>query len=327
MQRFFHPRTAPGARPIAAGDDTVVSPATATIEELGYAAGDQLMQAKRFRYRLADFLATDDAAVTGFHDGATLTVYLAPHNYHRVHMPLAGRLREMVYVPGRRWAVNQRTARTVPGLFAANERVILWCENPAGRFAVVLVGAMNVASISLAWSGEVVPGRQHDPDPLPARRTRHLAIPTGGLLGQFNLGSTVVVVAERDLITWDAGCTAGRSVRMGEAPGPGPVRLSTGMEWQPSASIGTLVQRARLLGATRDFFSSRGLLEVETPALVQHAVTDPHLQNIPARLCRWPQALAAHLARVSHEATAGRRRSGYLAARQGFSRRRGRSAP
>ncbi len=215
---FFTRALKPGARPVAAGAATVVSPADGTIEELGYATGDHLVQAKRFHYRLADFLATDDAAVARFHDGAALTIYLAPHNYHRVHMPLAGQIREMVYVPGRRWAVNRRTARAVPGLFAANERVILWCENPAGRFAVVLVGAMNVASISLAWTGEVAPGKEVTRIRYPADAP-HLAIPAGGLLGQFNLGSTVVIVAERKLIEWDAGWSSGRSVRMGEALG------------------------------------------------------------------------------------------------------------
>ncbi len=215
---FFTRTLKPGARPVAPGAATVVSPADGMIEELGYAAGDHLIQAKRFHYRLADFLATDDAAVAGFHDGAALTIYLAPHNYHRVHMPLAGQIREMVYVPGRRWAVNRRTARAVPGLFAANERVILWCENPAGRFAVVLVGAMNVASISLAWTGEIAPGTEVTRIRYPADAP-HLAVPAGGLLGQFNLGSTVVIVAERKLIEWDAGWSSGRSVRMGEALG------------------------------------------------------------------------------------------------------------
>lgn len=220
---FFTRPLRPGARPIAAGADTVVSPADGIIEELGYASGENLIQAKRFRYRLADFLATDDAAVTRFHDGATLTIYLAPHNYHRVHMPLAGQVREMVYVPGRRWAVNRRTARAVPGLFAANERVILWCENPAGRFAVVLVGAMNVASISLAWTGEVAPGKEVTRIRYPADAP-YLAIPAGGLLGQFNLGSTVVVVAEKDLLKWDAGRVAGCSVQMGTGLGTARTR-------------------------------------------------------------------------------------------------------
>lgn len=214
MNAFFTRPLRAGARPIATGDGTVVSPSDGLLEDLGYADLDQLVQAKRFRYRIADFLALDAAEAGRFSGGATGTIYLAPHDYHRVHMPLGGRVTGMVYVPGRRWAVNRRTVRTVPGLFAANERVILWCENAAGRFAVVLVGALNVASISLAWSGDVPPAGR-------VVRTNYeatdpqLQIPAGGLLGQFNLGSTVVVVAERDLIRWDSTVVPGDPVRMG----------------------------------------------------------------------------------------------------------------
>ncbi len=214
MNAFFTRPLRPGARIIAGGDGTVVSPSDGLLEELGYAEADQLLQAKRFRYRICDFLALDPAEAGPFTGGATATIYLAPHDYHRVHMPLGGRVTEMVYVPGRRWAVNRRTVRTVPGLFAANERVILWCENSAGRFAVVLVGALNVASISLAWSGDVPSGNA-------VVRTRYAAedprfqIPAGGLLGQFNLGSTVVIVAERALISWDGTVAPGEAVKMG----------------------------------------------------------------------------------------------------------------
>jgi len=214
MNAFFTRPLRAGARPIAPGNGTVVSPSDGVLEQIGYAQAEQLVQAKLFRYRIADFLALDPEAAAPFHDGATATVYLAPRDYHRVHMPLGGRVTDMTYVPGRRWAVNRRTVRTVPGLFAANERVILWCENTAGRYAVVLVGALNVASISLAWCGDIPPAGQ-------VIRTRYGAadparmIPTGGLLGQFNLGSTVVIVAERGLITWDKGPTQGSPVRMG----------------------------------------------------------------------------------------------------------------
>ena len=224
MNAFFTRPLRAGTRPIAAGDGTVVCPSDGLLEDLGYADADQLLQAKRFRYRIADFLALDAAEARPFSGGATATIYLAPHDYHRVHMPLGGRVTGMVYVPGRRWAVNRRTVRTVPGLFAANERVILWCENAAGRFAVVLVGALNVASISLAWSGDVPPAGR-------VVRTRYevtdpqLQIPAGGLLGQFNLGSTVVVVAERNLISWDSGAGPGKPVRMGARLGQGQVGL------------------------------------------------------------------------------------------------------
>ena len=214
MNAFFTRPLRAGARPVATGDSAFVSPSDGLLEELGYARAGHLLQAKRFQYNIADFLALDPAEAEPFSGGATTTIYLAPRDYHRVHMPLTGRVTRMVYVPGRRWAVNRRTVRTVPGLFAANERVIVWCENAAGRFAVVLVGALNVASISLEWAGEVASaGRvvQTDYETTDPR----LQIPTGGLLGQFNLGSTVVVVAERGLLTWDRGVEPGQPIRMG----------------------------------------------------------------------------------------------------------------
>ncbi|MEO7386225.1 MAG: archaetidylserine decarboxylase [Gammaproteobacteria bacterium] len=224
LNAFFTRPLRPGARPIAPGAGTVVSPSDGALEEVGYAGEEHLLQAKRFQYRIADFLAIDRAEATAFSGGATATIYLAPHDYHRVHMPLGGLVTDTVYVPGRRWAVNRRTVRTVPGLFAANERVILWCENAGGRFAVVLVGALNVASISLAWSGEVPPtGRVVRTRLDPANTAFQLS--AGDLVGQFNLGSTVVVVAERGLITWDQGLGTGTTVRMGSRLGQVAVPL------------------------------------------------------------------------------------------------------
>ncbi len=221
MNAFFTRPLRPGARPVAPGPRTVVSPSDGTLEHAGYAEAAQLVQAKRFRYRIADFLALEPGEAEPFSGGATATIYLAPHDYHRVHLPLAGRVTGTVYVPGRRWAVNRRTVRTVPGLFAANERVIVWCENGAGRFAVVLVGALNVASISLAWSGEV-PSAGHLVRTLLPPAEPDLNLPAGGLLGQFNLGSTVVIVAERGLIRWDGNLETGAPIRMGTRLGESP---------------------------------------------------------------------------------------------------------
>jgi len=214
LNAFFTRPLRAGARPIAPGEGAVVSPSDGLLEEISYAEAENLLQAKRFRYRIADFLALDPAEAKPFHGGATATIYLAPRDYHRVHMPLGGRVTGTTYVPGRRWAVNRRTVRAVPGLFAANERVVVWCENDAGRYAVVLVGALNVASISLAWTGEIPPARQVVRTRLEATDPA-LLIATGGLIGQFNLGSTVVIVAERGLITWDQGLILGTKVRMG----------------------------------------------------------------------------------------------------------------
>jgi phosphatidylserine decarboxylase len=222
LNAFFTRPLRAGARPVATDAGAVVSPSDGTLEHCGYVSAGDLLQAKRFRYRVADFLAMDAADAARFDGGATATIYLAPHDYHRVHMPLGGRVTGTVYVPGRRWAVNRRTVRTVPGLFAANERVIVWCENAGGRFAVVLVGALNVASISLSWSGEVRSSagvvRTGPPQP-----SLHLA--TGDWLGQFNLGSTVVLVAERGLVRWDGEPPTGSPVRMGARLGLCPASV------------------------------------------------------------------------------------------------------
>ena len=223
LNAFFTRPLRPGVRPIAAGAGTVVSPSDGTLEYMGYAGDGHLLQAKRFLYRLADFLVLDPTDAVAFHGGATATVYLAPHDYHRVHMPLGARITETVYVPGRRWAVNRRTVRTVPGLFAANERVIVWCQCPAGRFAVVLVGALNVASISLAMSGDV-PSAGQVVRTLIAPDNHSQELATGALLGQFNLGSTVVLVAERGLIRWDEKMTTGGIIRMGQRLGEIAIR-------------------------------------------------------------------------------------------------------
>jgi phosphatidylserine decarboxylase len=135
-------------------------------------------------------------------------------------MPLAGTVTRLVHVPGRRLAVNPRTVSAVPGLFAANERVVCRCEHPAGPFAVVLVGALNVASIAVAWAGTVrgngdgsVYRAEPRQDGLPVR------LATGAHLGQFNLGSTVIVLAGRGLLAWRGGLAPGDTVRVGERLG------------------------------------------------------------------------------------------------------------
>lgn len=218
MNAFFVRPLRVGARPLATAPDAFLSPCDGTLESLDRIDSDHLVQAKRFRYRLGDFLVMEPGDAGRFLGGATATIYLAPRDYHRVHMPRAGCIREMVYVPGRRWAVNRRTTRTVPGLFAANERVILWCDSDVGQFAVVLVGALNVASISLAWSGTVEPG-EHVVRTLYAADDQRLRIPAGGLLGQFNLGSTVVIVAGPGSVTWEPGLETGTGIRMGQRLG------------------------------------------------------------------------------------------------------------
>jgi phosphatidylserine decarboxylase len=226
LNAFFTRALKAGMRPIAGDEHTIVAPADGFLSEFGVITAGQLLQAKGMRYRLDELVAEDGAALTSFEGGSFLTIYLAPPNYHRVHTPIAGALTRTTYVPGDRFSVSLVTAAAIGRLFCRNERVICWLDSPAGEVAVVLVGALNVSSISTVNLGEITSGaarRWREPAPLPLVR--------GAELGRFNLGSTVVLLFGRDAVRWDAALTTGAKVRMGEPLG----RLSTGGSGTPAA--------------------------------------------------------------------------------------------
>jgi len=205
----------PGARPVAAGAGIVVSPVDGTVSEAGTIEDGRLLQAKGHSYRLEALLAGQPWAAR-FARGAFATLYLAPHDYHRIHMPLTGRLLDTVYVPGRLFSVNASAVAHVPGLFARNERVLTLFEGERGAFAVVLVGALNVGSIATVWAGDVTPA--------PRRRLTRLPCPPltlakGEELGRFNMGSTVIVLLESGRGQWLPELRALRPVRLGEPLG------------------------------------------------------------------------------------------------------------
>jgi phosphatidylserine decarboxylase len=216
---FFTRELKAGARPQAADGAAILSPADGRVQQLGPIAGDALLQVKGVTYGAAELLG-DAMAATRYHDGSFATIYLAPWNYHRVHMPLAGRIARMTHVPGELWSVNATTAARVPGLFARNERLVCHCEAPWGPFAVVLVGALNVGSISTAWAGEVLPRRSRGATHWDYRADDPaVALARGAVLGQFNMGSTVVVLLPPGAGRWRDGLAAGAEVRVGAALG------------------------------------------------------------------------------------------------------------
>jgi phosphatidylserine decarboxylase len=218
---FFTRDLRAGARPPDPDLRAVLSPADGTVQQAGTARGDALLQVKGVHYSLHDLLGGDEGSSRQFLDGAFLTVYLAPWNYHRLHMPLDGQLLRMTYVPGARWAVNAATAASVPGLFARNERVVCHFSGPSGLpFAVVLVGALNVASITTVWAGEVLPRRPREITRWDyAAGTPGTRLRRGEPLGQFNLGSTAIVVLPPGAGRWRPGLQPGDAVRVGEAVG------------------------------------------------------------------------------------------------------------
>lgn len=215
---FFTRSLRPGARPFDPDPRAALCPVDGLVSQAGRVAGDTIVQAKGMEYTATALLGGDAALAAEFAGGQFATLYLAPHNYHRVHMPLAGTLRIARFVPGDLFSVNTATAASVPGLFARNERVACVFDTAAGPMAVVLVGALFVGSMSLAWTGRLTAqGRKRTHD-LPVHDPI-IALDRGALLGWFNMGSTVIVLFPSTGPALVDGLLPGRAVRVGERLG------------------------------------------------------------------------------------------------------------
>ena len=205
---FFTRALRPGARPMPAAPDAVVSPADGYLSQFGRVADERILQAKGRDFSASSLLA--DPTLAEFCDGgAFFTIYLSPRDYHRVHAPAGATLRRTIEVPGRLFSVNDRTAQAVPGLFARNERLVCVFD----EFVLVLVGALIVASIETVWEGPESPYRTLRMQAASGRFDR------GAEIGRFLLGSTVIVLFPPGAVALREGLTAGMPVRMGEALG------------------------------------------------------------------------------------------------------------
>jgi phosphatidylserine decarboxylase len=216
---FFTRALHPAARPIDQAGDSIVSPADGLVSQAAHIHQGRILQAKGQTYSALELLGGDAALAQEFEGGATATVYLSPRDYHRVHMPVAGVLRQMTYIPGQLFSVNQVTADNVPRLFARNERLVCIFDTAFGPMAVVLVGAMIVAGIETIWAGQVAP----PPRRITTRRYDQPFAPIhlekGAEMGRFKLGSTVVLLFGANAVSWAEGLCAGQTVRMGNAIG------------------------------------------------------------------------------------------------------------
>lgn len=215
---FFIRELKDGARPVDPNPTAIVAPADGTLSQAGALRGKRILQAKGIDYSLEDLLAADVDKAGEFCGGAFATIYLAPYNYHRVHAPVDGELVAAHYVPGDLFSVNSKTAAHVPGLFSRNERLNLHFQTAFGPMVVVLVGALNVGSISTPWSGEIRPrksGVVERVDITSAPRQ----VRKGDLLGWFNMGSTVIVLLPPGSGRWHDDFRAGVRTVTGEAIG------------------------------------------------------------------------------------------------------------
>ncbi len=213
---FFTRSLKPGSRPLPVpGARVLCSPADGVVSQRGAVSNGRIFQAKGQDFSLLELLGGDQESTERLQNGNFMTIYLSPRDYHRVHMPCAGRLIRMIHVPGELFSVNAATAQLVPRLFARNERVVCLFATDMGLMAVVLVGAMIVASIETVWAGRIAPRlaeiRQTD---YPQTTVPTLA--QGQEMGRFLLGSTVVLVMEPGRIDWLTAVQPESKLRMGE---------------------------------------------------------------------------------------------------------------
>ena len=214
FNEFFTRALRADARPIDPDPHVLVSPVDGMVSQIGPLDGSQLPQAKGLYYTLDSLLNGRHQYAALFTGGAFATLYLAPFNYHRIHMPLTGTLRAAWYVPGNLFSVNAITAASVAGLFARNERVVCVFESGPLTFAMILVGALFVASMETVWHGEITPrwprrGCDLAPQPTP--------LPRGLEMGRFNMGSTVILLLPPRAVEWLPGFAAGSGIRVGQA--------------------------------------------------------------------------------------------------------------
>jgi len=220
FNEFFTRALRAGTRPVDEDPRAVVSPVDGTVSEAGELTRDRLLQAKGHEYSLRALLGGKSSWERTFAGGTFATIYLAPYNYHRIHMPLAGELREAFYVPGKLFSVNRTTAQLVPGLFSRNERVFCGFDSRGMPWANILVGALNVGSMATVWHGDVTPRKIREVTALPVSGLLAPAeLAKGDEMARFNMGSTVILLFPPGAVRWGAQLKAGNVLRMGERIG------------------------------------------------------------------------------------------------------------
>ncbi|GLX83884.1 phosphatidylserine decarboxylase proenzyme [Thalassotalea loyana] len=215
---FFTRELEEGARPILADENTICYPVDGAISQQGDIVDGQLIQAKGFDYSLKSLLGGDEETAAPFQGGKFSCIYLAPKDYHRIHMPIDATLKEMIYVPGELFSVNPLTANNVPDLFARNERVVAVFDTEKGPMAMVLVGATIVASIETVWAGTITPPAGKDIFRWTYPTSGHGAIKLkkGDEMGRFKLGSTVITTFAPNMVEFNQAAGPKSVTRLGE---------------------------------------------------------------------------------------------------------------
>lgn len=215
---FFTRELKVESRPVDSVNEAVISPVDGTVSQIGRTIDGTLIQAKGRNYSLIELLGGQISLAKKFSDGCFVTIYLSPRDYHRIHMPLQGKLDKMLYVPGRLFSVAPHTVRAIPNLFARNERVISCFDGAAGPFVMVLVGAINVAAIETVWHGGLVTPPHKKFIAEYNYLDRNIELGKGQEMGRFNLGSTVILLTTNQ-IEWLSNVSAGCKTQFGQRIG------------------------------------------------------------------------------------------------------------
>lgn len=216
---FFTRTLNPDARKIDPDLKNIVSPVDGYISQIGAIDNTNIIQAKKHQYSLKALLANDTDLIAKFSNGSFATIYLAPHNYHRIHCPMDATLEQMIYVPGKLFSVNTKSVAHIPGLFARNERVIIIFNTAVGKMAVVLVGATFVGSIATSWSGVVTPNQYKKPYTWNYKhlsQNPNMKFTKGTEIARFLFGSTAILLFENNKIAWDPKYQAEEPIELGE---------------------------------------------------------------------------------------------------------------
>ncbi len=217
FNHFFTRALKPEVRPVNNDNNSIISPVDGAVSQIGNIEGDSIFQAKGHNYTLHQLLAGQDHWCKTFHNGSFSTLYLSPKDYHRIHMPCAGRLTQMSYVPGKLFSVSPLTARMIPGVFARNERVLCFFDTKLGPVAVIMVGAMIVGGMETVWQGCITPPHRdrinhwHYTDDESAKD-----FDKGDEMGRFNIGSTIILLFAENKIKWNENIVSESGVIVGQ---------------------------------------------------------------------------------------------------------------
>ncbi len=217
---FFTRHLKPDARSLKKDKSVILSPVDGAVSQIGIINSDKLIQAKGIDYSLTQLLANDVEAVKTFHDGNFTTLYLSPRDYHRIHMPVRGKLIKTIFVPGDLFPVNSASVRTVDQLFARNERFISLFETELGLVAQIMVGATFVGSMETVFAGQITPTKHREISIKEyEEEEKTIQLNQAEEFGHFNMGSTVILLFEKDKITWEEKLKENDPIQVGQVIG------------------------------------------------------------------------------------------------------------